>query len=587
MSRIRPTKNLPVVLSRFLTVFLLAYSAVLGHVSAVPPNVILVMTDDQGFGDLGCHGNTAIKTPNIDKLYSQSVRLTDFHADPTCAPTRAALLTGRYSTRTGVWATIMGRSLLPPSEVTLAEVLREAGYRTGIFGKWHLGDNFPLRPQDQGFDEVVVHGGGGVGQTPDHWGNDYFDDTYRHNGKPEKYTGYCTDVFFNAALDFIDKNRRRPFFAYLSTNAPHGPFYVPETYSKAYRARGVPPHLDLFYGMITSIDDNMGRLVKKLEDWGLEENTILIFMTDNGTPVSHLVRDADKNEWKVFNAGMRGQKGDAYEGGHRVPFFLRWPGGGMGGGRDVDALTAHIDILPTLVEMCGARLPDKLPLDGRSLARLLGGEKEPWPERTLFVHSQRIELPEKWRQCAVMTKRWRLIDGKELYDMKVDSGQTRDVSKEHSSVVTALRESYETWWTGLSERFDEFVPIGIGSDEENPTRITGHDWHSPENQVPYHQALVRKGVQGNGFWVVNATRGGRYEFTLRRWPREVRKPIEATRARLKVGSHELTEPVPEGAQEISFELDLEPGPVRMQTWLTSPDSKQARGAYFVYVRHLD
>ena len=192
-----------------------------------PPNVVLVVTDDQGYGDLGCHGNPILRTPNLDALYRRSVRLTDFHVGPTCAPTRASLMTGRYCNRTGVWHTIMGRSLLRRDEVTMADVFAAGGYRTGIFGKWHLGDNYPYRPQDRGFHEVLIHGGGGVGQTPDAWGNDYFDDTYLHNGTPEKFSGYCTDVWFDGAMRFIEDNRDRPFFAYLATNAPHSPYRVP------------------------------------------------------------------------------------------------------------------------------------------------------------------------------------------------------------------------------------------------------------------------------------------------------------------------------------------------------------------------
>ena len=247
------------------------------------PNVVLIMTDDQGYGDIGAHGNTMIRTPNLDHLHSQSIRFTNFHVDPTCSPTRSALMTGRYSTRTGVWHTIMGRSLMFSDEVTMAQVFESAGYRTGIFGKWHLGDNHPMRPQDRGFQESVVIGGGGITQTPDFWGNDYFDDTYSHNGVPEKYSGYCTDVFFENALRFIEKNRTTPFFAYVPTNVPHGPFNIADTYSRPYRDKGVPADMTNFYGMIENADENIGRLLAKLKEWGLDENTLVIFMTDNGT----------------------------------------------------------------------------------------------------------------------------------------------------------------------------------------------------------------------------------------------------------------------------------------------------------------
>ncbi len=286
------------------------------------PNVVLVLTDDQGYGDLACLGNPILQTPNIDSLHRQSLRLTDFHVGPTCAPTRAALMTGRYCNRTGVWHTVMGRSLLRRDEVTMADVFAAGGYRTGVFGKWHLGDNYPYRPQERGFHEVLVHGGGGVGQTPDYWGNRYFDDAYWHNGVPEKQKGYCTDVWFEAALRFIETNRDRPFFAYIATNAPHSPYNVAEKYSGLYAGKDVPNAN--FYGMITNIDENVGRLQSKLKALGLEENTILIFMTDNGTAAGFQGK-------RAFNAGMRGNKGSEYDGGHRVPCFIRWPAGGLGG----------------------------------------------------------------------------------------------------------------------------------------------------------------------------------------------------------------------------------------------------------------
>ncbi|HUT94041.1 MAG TPA: arylsulfatase [Thermoguttaceae bacterium] len=572
-----------------LTVALAALGAV-PFAQAAPaerPNVILVITDDQGYGDVAVHGNTMIQTPNLDKLYAESVRLTDFHVDPTCSPTRSALMSGRYSTRTGVWHTIMGRSLMSPAEVTLAEVFAAGGYRTGMFGKWHLGDNFPCRPQDQGFDEAFYHGGGGVGQGPDYWGNDYFDDTYFRNGKPEKATGYCTDVWFADALRFIEKNQDRPFFVYLSTNAPHGPYLVAEEYWKPYAEKGVPDAMAHFYGMITNIDENMGELVSKLDAWGLEENTVLVFMTDNGTAAGAGRGRKEPGTWNGFNAGMRGAKGSEYDGGHRVPLFIRWPRGGIGGGRDVDQLTAHVDVLPTLADLCGLTRPDGPPPDGKSLAPLLKGDASGWPERTLFVHSQRIPYPEKWRKCSVMTERWRLVGGKELYDIEADPGQKRDVAAEQPEVVGKLTAAYEGWWQSLSDVFDEFVYIGIGSEAEPVTRLVSHDWHPPDQRLsPWNQGQVRSGMIGNGYWSIEVMQPGRYEFELRRWPDHVDESIEATAARLKIADVEVSQPVPPGATKSTFTVPLQPGKTRLQTWLTLPDGRE-RGAYFVYIRRVE
>ncbi len=273
-------------------------------VAAERPNVILVMTDDQGYGDVGAHGNPYIKTPHLNALHDDAMRLTDFHVSPTCAPTRASLMTGRYALRMGIWHTIMGRSILCADETTMAEVFAASGYKTGMFGKWHLGDNYPYRPEHRGFAEVFAHGGGGVGQEADFWGNDYFDDTYFRNGVPEKADGYCTDVWFDNALTFIEQHREEPFFCYIPTNAPHGPYNVGEQYEALYADNPEVANA-AFNGMVTNFDENLGRLREKLKALGLEENTLLIFMTDNGTAGGVKFGKNGEVE-KGFNAGMRG-----------------------------------------------------------------------------------------------------------------------------------------------------------------------------------------------------------------------------------------------------------------------------------------
>ena len=547
------------------------------------PNVVLVMTDDQGYGDLRAHGNSKIKTPNLDKLYTQSVRLTNFHVSPTCSPTRASLLTGRYNNRTGVWHTIMGRSLLRRDEVTMADIFFANGYRTGIFGKWHLGDNHPFRPQERGYGEVLVHGGGGVGQTPDYWDNNYFDDTYIHNGKPEKFTGYCTDVFFDAALNFIEADKGRPFFCYLPTNAAHGPFLVSDRYADPYRKDGIPDRRARFFGMITNIDENMARLTTKLEKLGLAENTILIFMTDNGTAGGD------------YNCGMRGRKGSEYDGGHRVPCFIRWPDGGLERGHDIDRLSAHIDLLPTLMDLCNLEQPDNLQLDGISLSPVLHGNHTSRPDRTIVVDSQRIEHPEKWRKSAVMTDRWRLINGKELYDMTVDPGQQNDVADKYGEIVSVLRREYEKWWDDVSERFNEYCEIIVGSEEEIPTRLTAHDWHETNGSLPWDQTHILGALEANGFWALDIARSGTYEFSLRRWPEEVNCPIntavpggkaiKATNARLKIAGYDQTQPVENNNPAVTFAVSLEAGKTQLKTWFID-DNNESRGAYYVTAKRL-
>ena len=552
--------------------------------SSRPPNVILVMTDDQGYGDIGALGNTMIETPNIDQLHARSVRLTDFHVDPTCSPTRSALLSGRYSSRTGVWHTIMGRSIMNTNELTMAEVFAANGYRTAMFGKWHLGDNYPSRPQDQGFHETFYNGGGGVGQGPDYWGNDYFDDTYFRDGKPEKVTGYCTDVWFDNALSFIENNKHQPFFVYLPTNAAHSPFNVAEKYSQPYKDKGVPQTMANFYGMITNIDENMGRLMTRLEELNLDDNTILIFSTDNGTAAGRVPKEGEEGAWQGFNGGMRGNKGSEYEGGHRVPFFIRWPAGHLDGGRDVDQLTAHIDVLPTFIELAGLTKPDGPAIDGTSLSPILRGDTEALRDRTLLVHSQRIPYPEKWRKSAVMTERWRLINGAELYDLKADPAQQNDVATEHTDVVGQLRGDYEDWWRSLSTAFDEDVRIAVGTEHEPRTQLYAHDWHSRETS-PWNQTHLQEGLVNNGPWSLDIKSAGDYEITLRRWPEQVNESIEATKARLKVGAFEQSRSLPADATEATFRVTLAEGPASLQTWLTLADG-QTRGAYFVYLKRL-
>ncbi len=572
------------------------------------PNIVFVLTDDQGAGELGCYGNPVIRTPNIDSFYDESVHLTDYHVGPTCAPTRAGLMTGHYHNSTGVWHTIGGRSLLRRDEWSLADALSEHGYATGIFGKWHLGDAYPYRPQDRGFQHAAVHGGGGVAQTPDYWGNNYNDDTYCVNGTWTPFEGYCTDIWFDQALAFIEVHRERPFFCYVSTNAPHSPFIVDEAYSDPYVDQVETRNRANFYGMITKIDENFGVLMQKLDEWGLSDNTILIFMTDNGTAAGATL-DADQFVVGGYNAGMRGIKGSAYDGGHRVPFFARWPAGGIGGKRDVTTLTANVDIMPTLLDLCGIA-PGEHTFDGTSLAPLLCDDPVAWHDRAMVTDSQRIATPIKWRQSATMTPRWRLINGGELYDVLIDPEQRHDIAAEYPEVVAELREGYEAWWDRVSEQFDSTIPITLGRAAGETVVLTGHDWRNDPVVCPWNQSDIRAGLVCNGYWEVDVAQSGRYRLELRRWPREEARAIAAgiagplkpftsavkdgwgggramplTQAVISVGGQELQTPIPAEAEAAVFELDLVAGETRLQTTLHSDGGAQV-GAYYVYVTLL-
>lgn len=575
------------------------------------PNVILVLTDDQGYGDMACHGNSAIATPHLDRLHGEGVRLTDYHVDPMCAPSRAALMTGRYSARTGVWSTLMGRYIMRRDEVTMAQVFAASDYRTGMFGKWHLGDNYPYRPQDRGFHETLTFGAGVVGEIPDYWNNDYFNATYLRNGRPERFEKYCTDVWFDEAIKFIEVCGAAPFFCYISTNAPHGPFNVHDRYSKPYLKLGIPPHRARFYGMITNIDENLGRLRKRLEELGLADDTIIIFFGDNGTSAGVSV---DRDGFRVdgFNAGMRGKKCWAYEGGHRNACFIYWSGGGVAGGRDVDVITAQIDLLPTLIDLCGLDPPDGVCFDGIGQVPLLRGELVHSPERTLFVHNQQRDRPKKHKDLQVMTGEWRLAVTEqwgpgltELFDARRDPGQRQDVSRQHTDVMKALMEQYDQWWEHISVRFAEYSDIIIGSDSEPITKLTCHAWHGEKGL--YNQSHVRQGIQDNGFWAVEVERDGLYEFALRRWPEEANTPIRSplparvdvpfvddlppgvaipvASARLEVADVDETQAV--GADDLAavFRVHLNAGSTRVQTRFTD-EAGESRAAYYVYVRRV-
>ncbi len=410
------------------------------------PNIIVVMPDDVGYGDFACHGNPIIKTPAVDAFWRESVRFTDFHVSPTCAPTRAALLTGRHEFKNGVTHTILERERLTLKATTLAQVLKSAGYATGIFGKWHLGDEPERWPDKRGFDEMFIHGAGGIGQTypgscgdaPD---NTNFNPAILHNGKFVKTQGYCTDVFFRQAGAWIDSvEGRAPFFAMITPNAAHSPLDVPEEYAARHRGQ-VPENIAKFYGMIENIDENFGRLMARLKAGGLEKNTLVIFLTDNGGTAGT----------KIFNAGRRGQKGTPYQGGTRVPSLWRWPAG-FAGGRDVGALTAHVDLFRTLAAVGGVRLSPEVAqqVEGRNLLPLLKDAQAEWLDRFLVTHVGRWPhgQVEQWKHkgSSIRNSRFTLVANTELYDLPADPGETKNVIDQHPEEVAKLRAAYEIWW---------------------------------------------------------------------------------------------------------------------------------------------
>ena len=558
--------------------------------SGPKPNVIVVMTDDQGYGDLSAHGNPVLRTPSMDKLHSQSVRFTDFHVAPMCTPSRGQLLTGRDALDNGASFVCMGRSLIREELPTMAQIFGGAGYATGHFGKWHLGDNYPFRPQDRGFQETVHHGAWGITSLADYFGNDYFNDHYRHNGRIEQYTGYCTDVWFEEAMAWIRRQARdeKPFLVYLPTNAPHVPLWVPQKYIDPYLGK-VESRIAKFFGMIASIDENMGRLTALLDELEVADDTIFVFLGDNGTAQGET----------VFNAGMRGKKRALYEGGHRVPLFLRWPAGDIGAPRDVDALTHVQDVLPTLLDLAGVGAPSGAAFDGLSLGPLLRGEAQDLSDRMLVT--QYGGVLEKHRDAAVMWNKWRLVNGKELYDLGKDPGQRMDVGEEFPDTAAKMRAHYDQWWDELMPAAEVYQPIVVGARAENPTRLSASDWNGVYCDNP---GCVRGGQALSGS--IRVERPGRYRFSLRRWPKEAGlalsdpapplkgrygdlmagKALPITQARLSIGDVELRQRVSGDDQEAVFETELEAGVRQLQSWFLDQAGELLAGAYYVEVERL-
>ena len=576
----------------FATTIFALQASLLNAAQANRPNVVLIITDDQGYGDIAAHGHPFVKTPNLDTLHKSSVRLSNFHVMPLCAPTRAMLMTGKNPLESGVWATVLGRSILPPDAVTMPQIFSENGYATGMFGKWHLGDNAPARPQDKGFQTAVYLGGGGIGQTPDYWGNDYIDDTYYKNGNPVQASGYCTDFFFREAMSFMKENREKPFLTYIATNAPHAPYIPPPDLAKAYRdIPGIDNPTAAFYAMIENIDTNLGRLIGFLKENRLEENTILIFMTDNGTAQGLKAPGA-------FNAGMRASKGALYEGGHRVPCFIRWPGGQLPqkGGTDVADLTSGIDILPTLAGLCGLQLKgdQKNQIKGVDLSpRLRGNEMQSLAERFHFVQFSQEDNPPAKNRAAVMQGDWRLVNGNELFNVKTDQGQKQNIIEMHPQKAAEMAKAHEEWYKKVAPSVKKMNPIWVGSPLENPVRLNAMDWHTGSNpgNLAWNQPAIRRGMKSSGFWAIDVRQAGNYQIRLRRWPAESKMKFtdksgnqpqaDITQARLSIGRQQTTTSVNSSSEFVEFQIKLNSGQTELKADFLDASGNTLFGAYYV------
>ena len=482
------------------------------------PNVIIVITDDQGYGDLGITGNPHVQSPVIDKFAKESIRFNNFYVSPVCAPTRSSLMTGRYSLRTGVRDTYNGGATMASNEVTIAEMLKQVDYKTGVFGKWHLGDNYPSRPSDQGFDESLIHLSGGMGQVGDfttYFKGDksYFDPVLWHNNKKESYNGYCSDIFTEQAIKFIEKNKESPFFCYLAFNAPHTPLQVPEKYYQKYKdidpSSGFEndnrPFIKMtekdkedarkVYAMVTNIDDNLGKLLKKLDDLNIADNTLIIFMTDNGPQQPRYV------------SGLRGRKGNVYQGGVRVPFYIRYPSS-FRKNKDIETMAAHIDILPTLSQLCHVELPKEKRIDGKSLLPLIKGTDVDWSDRPLFSYWTR-RYPELYYNMSLRKGNYKLV-GKtdynaaitdfELFDLEKDPYEQKNIVSENTTIANNLKKELDETYNELitSENLINQPRIIIGSQYENPIILNRNDaggqrgiWNQEEIYGKWKVSIVK------------------------------------------------------------------------------------------------
>ncbi len=567
-------------LSSFISAALLCASCVLA-VAATKPNILIVLTDDQGMGDFSCYGNPVLKTPHLDRLREECVRFTDFHVAPMCTPTRGQLMTGQDAVRNGATSVTGGRSFIRPGIPTMPELFAAAGYRTGIFGKWHLGDNYPHRPMDRGFQEAVYFLGWGFTSAPE-FANTLSNGRCFHNGVATNFTGYCTDFWFDRAMGWMKERHaaRQPFLCYLPLNAPHAPCLVPEKYSAPYAGKGPAG----FFGMIANIDENIGRLEAFLRDTGLRDNTIVIFMTDNGGTAGV----------KLWNAGLRAAKTTFYDGGHRVPCWVRWPAGGFGESRDIATPTQMQDVLPTLLDLCDVKPAVSSQFDGASLADLLRGKISRLPDRKFVVQYSRAKL-EKW-DCAVVWNQWRLVHGQELYDVNADRAQQTDLAAQHPGVVAAMREHYERWWAELEPLSRQFVTMSLGAEKQPIVTLTSSDWQDVYADNAGHIRQAAGGPRG-GHWNVHVERAGEYEINLRRWPAEVDTALNAPNgtnsralpiagAKLTAAGKELSAKANAGDKAVTFHLRLPVGPTTLQAWFVDASNADLCGAFYVTVRRL-
>lgn len=558
------------------------------------PNVIIVLSDDQGYGDFECHGNPILKTPNLNKLHDESVRFDNFHVAPLSTPTRGQLITGLDAMHNGASTVLSGQCMMRRDIITMPEVFKQNGYSTGIFGKWHLGDNYPDRPMDRGFDKALWIKGWGLLSEVE-FDNDYYKTRYIDSLTWKYSEKYCSDLWFDTAMEWMEKKQDNDetFFTYIALNAPHGPFQAPKEDYLSY-CHNLDIKTAMFFGMIQNIDKNMARLDSWLESRGLKDNTMVIFMNDNGT----------SGGLDVFNANMREGKGSIYDGGHRAACFVRWPNGNLGEARSVDYVSNIQDLLPTFIDLFEFAPDSKYQFDGISLKPVLKGQ-ETDNERMLVIQQGSHTNPNKYNS-AVAYGKWRLVKNNELYNLTNDPGQANNIAGEHPDILAKMQNYYENWWATVDtpERKEQ-IPLFVGATQENPVILTSADWvgNGPNSQW----TIANAQDDPDGYWLIDAQVGGNYRIEISRWPFHIDKMLTDVGVPFSVGGTSIREgkalaikngyvklnngaPVKmqaaANAKKITFEINIPAGINTLKTYFTDANDKHLVSAYYTKVEKL-
>lgn len=559
------------------------------------PNVIIVLSDDQGYGDFSCHGNPVLKTPALDKLYNESVRFGNFHVAALCTPTRGQLMTGLDAMHNKAATVLTGRNLMRRDIVTMPEVFSENGYVTGIFGKWHLGNNYPDRPMDRGFQKCIWHKGWGL-LSEIEYNNDYYNTRYLDSLETRHSNSYCTDLWFDKAIEWMDEriDKKQLFFTYLALNAPHGPFYSPVEDYKFYRPMVNDSSTASFFGMIRNIDHNMERLEKWLTEKKVKNNTLIVFMNDNG----------GTGGVKLYNSGMRGEKGSNYDGGHRAACFIRWHNGQFGNPRTVSYASEIQDLLPTFIDLFGFKIQENYHFDGESLAPLLRMNKES-DNRMFVVQYGGNVRPEKYFSCVVWDS-WRLVGQNELYDLSKDPGQENNLAHNYPTILLKMKNFYENWWKDVEPGIDQFIPVLVGSRNENSVTINSDNWEDGAVNTQWKVAQAGGSPRG-GSSHIYVEQDGMYKVELSRWPFHLNRRLTKDGPATSVGGTKIragksipveygcvaldsSEPVlvknTTGETKITFGLKLQAGDHTLQAWFKDSNKKDLCGAYYVQIEKL-